>query len=339
MSTHQTERMGVNYASTIFTNYGWLFREQTTLDFGIDAHVEIFDAGDPYPTGKLLALQIKSGKSFFDEPLPEDGGFVFRAEPKHVHYWLSHTMPVLVLFFNPETEEMYWQQVTKENLIRTGKGWKLTVPKSQRLEKGVIPREFAEMVQPEPYIQRLNRLRLDLPWMLLLAEGKQVVMEFDDWVNKSLPRYQVTMSCGNEVQKWPLTYAAGRTIDDLLGHYIPWADYESDMEAYEESLEGTWQAECYVGRDPETGTVHYGETFAEWYGKRHLPGGLIGVEQFGEVVSYRLILELNDFGRAFLELNDFLQTPGRMEKGTFTEQDLLREAKVTSRVPSAGTFK
>ncbi|WP_291520078.1 DUF4365 domain-containing protein [Acidovorax sp.] len=331
--------MGVNYASTIFTNYGWLFREQFTQDFGIDAHVEIFDEVDPYPTGKLLALQIKSGKSFFEEPLPDDGGFVFRPEPKHVHYWLGHTMPVLVLFFNPETEEMYWQQVTKEKLSSTGKGWKLTVPKSQRLEKDVLPREFAKMVQPEPYIQRLNRLRLDLPWMQLLDEGKQVVMEFDDWVNKSLSRYQVTMSGGGEVQKWPLTYAAGRTIDDLLEHYIPWAKYESDMEAYGESLEGVWAAECYVATDSETGAVHYGESFSEWFRKRPRPEGLVGIERCGEVVSYRLILELNDFGRAFLELNNFLQESSRMENGAFTEKDLLREASAASRARPAEAQK
>lgn len=320
--------MGVNHAASIFTNYGWLFREQFTQDFGIDAHVEIFDEEDSYPTGKLLALQIKSGKSFFDEKLPNDGGFVFRPEPKHVHYWLGHTMPVVVLFFNPETEEIHWQQVTKENLTSTGKGWKLPVFKSQRLKKDVPPREFAEMLQPEPYIQRLNRLRLDLPWIQLLDEGKQVIMEIDDWVNKSLFRHQVTLSGGGLVQKWPLTYAAGRSIDDVLEYYIPWADYENDMEAYEESLESTWAAECYVGTDSESGTTHYGESFSEWFGNRLVPQGLIGIERCGEVVSYRLILALNDFGRAFLEINNFLQQSSRLEAGTFTERDLLRKARV-----------
>lgn len=44
---------------------GWLFREQPTEDYGIDAHVEIVEHEDV--RGRLLALQIKSGESWFRE--------------------------------------------------------------------------------------------------------------------------------------------------------------------------------------------------------------------------------------------------------------------------------
>src|SRR5690242_3966994 len=47
----------------------WLFREQQTEDYGIDAQVEIVDA--EVVEGKLLALQIKSGVSFFSEKGPQ----------------------------------------------------------------------------------------------------------------------------------------------------------------------------------------------------------------------------------------------------------------------------
>ena len=57
---------------------GWIFREQPTEDFGIDAHVEIVD--EEVVTGRLLALQIKSGPSFFEEAA--DGGWWFRPEPR-----------------------------------------------------------------------------------------------------------------------------------------------------------------------------------------------------------------------------------------------------------------
>lgn len=328
MVSQLTERLGVNYAATIFASYGWLFREQFIHDFGIDAHVEILDAAVSYPTGKLLALQIKSGKSFFEEAGPSS--FIFRPEKKHVEYWLNHTMPVLVLFYHPDEKAMYWQQVTKENLGKSGKGWKLTIPTSQRMMDGVVPTQFAEMVQPEPYIQRLNRLRLDVPWMKLLQKHEVVAMEFDDWVNKSLPRYQVTMTGGGEIQRWPLFYEVGCTLEDLLQHFIPWADYDSDLEAYKVSLLGSWEAECYVGTDPETGRTYYGETFAEWFEQRPVPGKLVPIDKDGEVRSYRLLLKLNAFGRAFLKLNTFLHTQGRMEKGTFTEKDLLLSAKKQS---------
>lgn len=50
------------------TQLRWLFREQPTEDYGIDAHTEVVDGEEV--TGRLLALQIKSGSSWFNEPAP-----------------------------------------------------------------------------------------------------------------------------------------------------------------------------------------------------------------------------------------------------------------------------
>lgn len=69
----------------------WLFREQPTEDYGIDAQVEIVD--DEAVSGKLLALQIKSGASWFKELGP--GGWWYRPDAKHVQYWMNHSLPVL----------------------------------------------------------------------------------------------------------------------------------------------------------------------------------------------------------------------------------------------------
>src|ERR1700722_2244401 len=62
---------------------GWLFREQPTEDYGIDAHAEVVEENDV--TGKLLAIQIKGGSSWFREPGP--GGWWFRPNAEHVRYW------------------------------------------------------------------------------------------------------------------------------------------------------------------------------------------------------------------------------------------------------------
>ena len=66
------ERVGVYSVAKIFTeNLGWIFREQPINDFGIDGFVEItrirLNLKDLIPTGRLLGVQIKSGKSFFKE--------------------------------------------------------------------------------------------------------------------------------------------------------------------------------------------------------------------------------------------------------------------------------
>lgn len=56
-----TDRDGVNAVESIFIReLKWIFREQTISDWGIDAHVEVTNRDEPI--GRLLAVQIKSGK-------------------------------------------------------------------------------------------------------------------------------------------------------------------------------------------------------------------------------------------------------------------------------------
>ncbi|WP_419503868.1 DUF4365 domain-containing protein [Lentzea aerocolonigenes] len=50
---------------------GWLFREQPTEDYGIDAHVEVVDGEDV--RGRLLALQIVVARSTVHSRLTGSG--------------------------------------------------------------------------------------------------------------------------------------------------------------------------------------------------------------------------------------------------------------------------
>jgi len=88
---------------------GWLFRAQPTEDYGIDAHAEVVDGEDV--RGRLLALQIKGGVSWFGEPCP--GGWWFRPAGKHVQYWTNHSLPVVVVLYHPETGRCHWQLVRR----------------------------------------------------------------------------------------------------------------------------------------------------------------------------------------------------------------------------------
>jgi hypothetical protein len=85
------------------------------------------------PTGRIIAVQIKSGPSFFKY---EDADrIVFRGKPEHLTYWLNYSLPVLLVLYHSETKTAYWQQVRKETIAKTGKGWKMSIPRQQRLEK------------------------------------------------------------------------------------------------------------------------------------------------------------------------------------------------------------
>ena len=41
------EREGVNAVESVFIKFGWIFREQTIVDVGIDAQVEVCENGKP----------------------------------------------------------------------------------------------------------------------------------------------------------------------------------------------------------------------------------------------------------------------------------------------------
>jgi hypothetical protein len=273
MTQPQTERLGVSALDYFFSHNGWIFREQTTHDYGIDAHVEIVE--NQRPTGKLIAIQIKAGQSFFKEEV--DDSYVFRTDDKHVAYWVRHSMPVVLFLYDPETKNAYWQRVSRETVEATGKGWKILVPKTSLFEEPDKHLNALEaLTQPEPYIRRLNRLRIDRHWMDLIDHGHEVRVDFDDWVNKSLPRYQVTISTNDERESWPTLYAPGVGIGAMLSHFFPWADFALTA------------------------------------------GNIAPVSENGETASYSLLLTLNEFGKGFLMIDDYLADPNAPENIGFT---------------------
>lgn len=63
LDKHSTGRVGVYMCGTIFEEHDFIFREEAIEDYGIDAIIEAKEDG--VPSGKLIAVQIKSGESYF----------------------------------------------------------------------------------------------------------------------------------------------------------------------------------------------------------------------------------------------------------------------------------
>jgi len=119
--------MGVSQFEGAISTFGWAFHGHDTIDFGIDGHVETCDvAGDP--SGAHVAVQIKGGPSEFDEPSPY--GWWFRFEARHYRYWTGYCLPVYVVLVDINTGEFYWQRVTPDRIVSTGKGWKIEISRS-----------------------------------------------------------------------------------------------------------------------------------------------------------------------------------------------------------------
>jgi HEAT repeat protein len=121
----------VHSVGAIVTRLGWYFREQPTSDFGIDAHAEAPDNSGK-PSGRLLGLQIKGGKGWFRETTA--AGVIYRGSLQHLAYWTEHSLPVVLVLYDPEDDACLWVQIEEKNIEQTAKGWKVVVPFSQRLD-------------------------------------------------------------------------------------------------------------------------------------------------------------------------------------------------------------
>lgn len=127
--TDLTDRRGVSLTADRVLEAGHIFREQHESDQGIDAQVEIKEGLSA--TGRLIAVQIKSGASYFSKEV--ETGFWHSVSDRHRELWVNHSLPVIVVLCNLETRECFYELVTNETCIRAGKSWKLLVPKDKIL--------------------------------------------------------------------------------------------------------------------------------------------------------------------------------------------------------------
>ena len=128
---------------------GWIFREQPTADYGIDAQIEICEGGRP--TGRLIAVQIKSGSSWFARGNAE--GFTYTGSLRHLDYWLEHSLPVILVLCDPAECRAYWTPVERGHVRRGGSSWSIKVPRVSELSalsaRGVELRLVTRGEQPE----------------------------------------------------------------------------------------------------------------------------------------------------------------------------------------------
>ena len=183
---------------------GWLFREQPTEDYGIDAHAEVVDGEDV--GGKLLALQIKGGKSWFKESGP--GGWWFRPDAEHVRYWRNHSLPVVVVLYHPGDPHLPLAACQPGD-ARRDLCWRLLlIPEAQVLDESARA-PLQKAAEGDPYELRLRELRLAKPWMDMLANGTRLIVDFEgDGSTRCLDEAQfrsvLTMRTAESRKSWSL---------------------------------------------------------------------------------------------------------------------------------------
>ncbi len=131
-ATYVQERLGIAAVQTYAARRQQIWRETGTGDVGVDGNLEFVNP-EGFATGRIVAVQVKSGPSYFANP--SGRGWKFYPEAKHRSYWESFPLPVLLVLHDPNSNISYWADV-RQALRSPGRAEKafIEVPELNVLE-------------------------------------------------------------------------------------------------------------------------------------------------------------------------------------------------------------
>lgn len=95
------------YGICIYMNAIW--RPTPNHDIGIDGQIEFLESGTNLSTGHIVAVQSKSGPSYFEN---QDENYVkYYPEEKHKRYWKRLKLPVIIILHNPDNDLTLYTRV------------------------------------------------------------------------------------------------------------------------------------------------------------------------------------------------------------------------------------
>lgn len=301
------ERIGINHCAEIAERNKWMFREQPVNDIGIDAHIEFIDSsGKPK---QLLALQIKSGESWFKEE--KDGCVIFRdIDERQYVYWTTNSLPCILVLYSTERDTCIWQKLTSRTIERTkkgkGKGFLVKVPLKQVFLNDSSNHELLTFSNLPEHIANYNFLLSQKEFMEIIAAGGEVKLHSNEWIHKSSGRgdIELIVNDGKNIRKYLYPYWFPFTsYTEVFPKLFPWANFSADEDFYRESDFSSWQEyNCYYDSEDNEWML-VGDIF-EKYRKKLNP--MRSVLHSGEVAEYMLVLSLNELGKSFLEVNDYV---------------------------------
>jgi hypothetical protein len=144
-STNVTSKAGINFVRTVVEESGSLFHKiEQENDLGIDALIEF--VLEEQPLNKQVAIQIKSGRSYFSS----DAGECIIPIDNHRSYWSSYPLPVVGVVYVPDLKQAYWVDIKQKlknfpaaNVIR------FVASEINRLDGGTFKKIFLPLILRE----------------------------------------------------------------------------------------------------------------------------------------------------------------------------------------------
>lgn len=176
-------RKGVTILTSIVEDQlDWLLRiNHQEDDYGIDAYVDVITK-EGHLTGKSIAVQIKSGQSYFKQKT--DYGWIYSGELKHLNYYLNHEIPVILVIVDIDSQKAYWEICDAEQTDRSGKRWSIVIPFHQELNQNSKD-ELSKHISPTiDYVAQLENQWSTNEFLkkvghVLLIVGKEEIIKQD----------------------------------------------------------------------------------------------------------------------------------------------------------------
>lgn len=171
---------GVSFVKYIVEHeLNWVFRENhLENDFGIDGYIDIIGVENSV-TGKTIAVQIKTGDSFFKTKTLT--GWTFYGDNKHLNYYTNLEIPLLIFLVSIEEKKVYWEEFTIDKTVNTEAGWTILVPSRNILgetTKESLLKVAGDVIDYMPQIEyqwELNKRLRDSDIILLNVSQKEVL--------------------------------------------------------------------------------------------------------------------------------------------------------------------
>jgi Domain of unknown function (DUF4365) len=222
-----TERQGVTEVERIvLKEMSWIFREQVVSDFGIDAQIEVVDHGR-HPTGQLIAVQIKTGSSYFrivGDTIP------IYVDDDHLKYWDQHALPVILVLHDPDTMQTVWQWADLRSARKTERRWAIDVPK-KKIFGAEACEEITEQTWSDDGFALRRRFAIDREFMRKF-DGKNAYISIVFVIDQT-PRFGfIDIFFDDPEKNNPADYrieidvSEGDGLPQIMSHYLPWLDYE-----------------------------------------------------------------------------------------------------------------
>ena len=243
------EREGVSAVQNIvYRELKWFFREQTVDDYGIDAQIEV--TSQEYPTGKMIAIQIKSGESYFISTTEE--GIIFRFDEKHKKYWLGHVLPVIVLLYHPVSQECIWEVIDKFTVEQVSDTrYKIVIPKENKF--GLCTKEKLLILAYSQNIRELAEEIDDLD-----VDTESVFVMLDDEQKKIFLKARIIVDKKNASSDRMPFKDKREELANFAGE-IKWSDIENDIVIGKQFKELACRIEDFIYRYQSNTLIILGE--------------------------------------------------------------------------------